>query len=256
MSISQYSAELIVDQVGEVTVLTIDRPSRRNAIGAGLVEQLRVALDRAERDSATRAVVLTGTAPGFCAGSDLKELSGADLAGMRAHEARTAALARSIAFLDKPVLAAVDGFALGGGFVLAVSCDVVVTSPSARWHLPEVAIGWIPPWGLQALVARVGPAAARRLTWGAAAFDGHEAHRLGLADYVTAPDEAVRDSALARARELAALPASAVASTKQFFAPLAAGAGESLDAQANRLFQADCGQPAAQATLRRFGVRT
>jgi enoyl-CoA hydratase/carnithine racemase len=248
--------DLIVEQAGEIAVLTIDRPSRRNAIGAQLVERLFEALDRADRDPATRAIVLTGTAPGFCAGSDLKELAGTDVAGMRAHEARTAALARSIALLDTPVVAGVDGFALGGGFVLAVSCDVVVTAPPTRWHLPEVTIGWIPPWGLQALVARTGPVAARRMTWGAEALDGQEAYRLGVADYVTAPGESVREAALYRARQLAALPAQAVASTKQFFAPLVSGSGESLDAWANRLFLADCGHPTAKATLARFGVRT
>jgi enoyl-CoA hydratase/carnithine racemase len=175
---------------------------------------------------------------------------------MRAHEARTGALARAIALLDKPVVAGIDGFALGGGFVLAISCDVVVTAPSTRWHLPEVSIGWIPPWGLQALVARVGPVAARRMTWGAEVFDGQEAYRLGIADCVTEEGEPARQSALRRARQLAALPAPAVTSTKQFFAPLVSGAGESLDAWANRLFLADCGHPVAKSTLNRFGVRT
>lgn len=220
----------LVEQHGSVAVLTIDRPSRRNAIGAGLVERLFEAFDRADRDPDTRSIVLTGTAPGLCAGGDLKELACMDLAGMRAHEARTAALARAIALLDTPVVAGVDGFALGGGFVLAVSCDVVVTGPSTRWHLPEVSIGWIPPWGLQALVARTGPVAARRMAWGAEAFDGQEAFRRGIADYAAAPGEPVMEAAIQRARQLAALPAAAVASTKQFFAPLASGAGESLDA--------------------------
>lgn len=252
----QDAAELVVEKVDEVAILTINRPRRRNAIGAALVERLLLEFARFGRDPDTHVIVLTGTAPGFCAGSDLKELSDTDLAGMCAHEAHTAALARSIALLDKPVVAAVDGFALGGGFVLAISCDVVITAPTARWHLPEVTIGWIPPWGLQALVARVGPVVARRLTWGAEAFDGVEAHRLGIADYVNAPGEAVLDTALARARQLATLPPPAVASTKQFFAPLVASAGETSDTWANRLFAADCGHPVAKATLRRFGVRT
>jgi enoyl-CoA hydratase/carnithine racemase len=152
-------------------------------------------------------------------------------------------------------VAGVEGFALGGGFVLAVSCDIVVSEPSARWHLPEVAIGWIPPWGIQAIVARVGPVTARRLVWGADPFDGREAHRLGIADYLAEPGETARSAALRVATGLATLPAQAVASTKQFFAPLVSGHGESLDAWANRLFLADCGHSAAKATLNRFGVR-
>jgi enoyl-CoA hydratase/carnithine racemase len=256
MPVAQHGRELIAERAGAVAILTIDRPSRRNAIGVQLVEQLFEELDHNGRDPGTRAIVLTGTAPGFCAGSDLKELAGTDLAGMRAHEARTAALARSIALLDKPVVAGIDGFALGGGFLLALSCDVVVTAPSTRWNLPEVSIGWIPPWGLQALVARVGPVMARRMAWGAETFDGEEAYRLGIADHLSAPRESAREAALRVATQLAALPAQAVASTKQFFAPLVAGAGESLDACANRLFLADCRQAAAIATLSRFGVRT
>ncbi len=158
--------QLRAEQIGEIAILTIDRPSRRNSLGLQLIEELTAELDRADRDPATRVIVLTGSAPGFCAGSDLKELAGMDLAGMGAHEARTAALARSIALMNKPVVAGIEGFALGGGFVLAVSCDVVVSELSTRWHLPEVTIGWIPPWGIQALVARVGPVTARRLGLG------------------------------------------------------------------------------------------
>ena len=178
-----------------------------------------------------------------------------DLAGMGAHEARTAALARSIALMNKPVVAGIDGFALGGGFVLATSCDLVVSAPAARWHLPEVTIGWIPPWGIQALVARVGPVTARRLVWGADRFDGREAHRLGIADYLAEAGETVRETAIRVATRLAALPPEAAVSTKQFFAPLISSSGEAMDAWANRLFLADCGHPAAKATLNRFGVR-
>ncbi len=249
-------SELDVKQVEAVAVLTLDRPKRRNAIGAEVISDLAQVLARLDADASVHAIVLTGTAPGFCAGSDLKELAGTDLAGMMAHEAHTAAVARSIALMSTPVVAAVDGFALGGGFVLAISCDVVVSSAAARWHLPEVTIGWIPPWGLQTVVARVGPVAARRLTWGAEAFDGREAHRLGIADYLVAEGESVLEAALSHAGRLAALPPPAVASTKQFFAPMAAGAGEAADAWANRLFAGDCAHPVAKATLARFGVKS
>ncbi|GJD49709.1 2,3-dehydroadipyl-CoA hydratase [Methylobacterium crusticola] len=247
--------DIVVERKGTVAVVTINRPRRRNAIGVQLVQDLSRELSHLDDDADAHAIVLTGTAPGFCAGSDLKELAETDLAGMCVHEAHTAALARSIAFLSTPVVAAVDGFALGGGFVLAISCDVVVTSAEARWHLPEVTIGWIPPWGLQAVVARVGPVAARRLTWGAEAFDGREAHRLGIADHLAAAGETALEAALRQAELLAALPPPAVASTKQFYAPLVAGTAEASDVWANRLFAADCGHPVAQGTLRRFGVK-
>ena len=65
-------------------------------------------------------------------------------------------MARLLGFLRKPVIASVEGFALGGGFILAISCDLVVSADTARWHLPEVPIGWLTPWGLNALISRVG----------------------------------------------------------------------------------------------------
>lgn len=238
---------------GHVAVLTIDRPARRNSICVELVERLRAALRRCDADSGIAAVVLAGSPPGFCAGSDLKELATLDLAGMAAHEADSAALAREIALLEKPVVAAVNGFALGGGFVLAASCDVVVTSRAARWHLPEVTIGWIPPWGLETLTARVGPVAARRLTWGGEPFDGTEAHRIGIADYLVDGDAS--PEALAVAGRLAALPQPAVAATKRYFSLAASRQGEAGDALANRMFIENCGHEVAKATLKKFGVK-
>lgn len=241
------------EKQGRIAVLTIDRPQRRNSICVALVERLSQVFRACDADPQVSAIVLTGTPPGFCAGSDLKELSTLDLAGMGAHEAHTGALARSIALLDKPVVAAVDGFALGGGFVLAASCDVVVTTRAARWHLPEVTIGWIPPWGLETLTARVGPVTARRLTWGGEPLDGAEAYRLGIADYLAEGD--VVAEALAVAGRLAALPPPAVAATKRYFSLAAARNGEASDTLANRMFIENCGHEVAKSTLKKFGVK-
>lgn len=237
------------DRVG---ILQIDRPERRNAIGAELVKSLHGALAAFDRDPAIRAILVEASPPGFCAGSDLKELARLDLEGICRHEAETATMARSIGFLDKPVVVAVEGFALGGGFILAVACDVVVTAPNTRWHLPEVSLGWIPPWGLRALAARVGPAVARRLAWGGEPIDGVEAQRLGIADHLTDRDGTTNDVAGAHARRLAALPAPAVAAAKRFFAPLVSRDGEPLDALASRLFEENCRSPAAVATFQSF----
>jgi enoyl-CoA hydratase/carnithine racemase len=239
---------------GAVVTLTIDRPNRRNALSEATVLALKKHLLENESDSSVRVTIVTGSAPGFCAGSDLKELATMDLKGMCDHEADTGQFCRSISQLRKPVIAAVEGFALGGGFVFAASCDVIVSSASCRWHLPEVQIGWIPPWGLETLAARVGPVTARRLTWGGEACDGVEAHRIGLVDYWSADGEAL---AMARevAQRLAALPDVAVASVKAYFAPHAAKNGETGDVVANRMFEEDCKHPVALATLQKFGVR-
>lgn len=245
---------LIVHSRDSVSVITLDRPQRRNALGTEMRDALRHALVAADRDPSVRSIVLLGTPPAFCAGSDLKELAGLSITEMCDHEADMAEAARVITEISKPVIAAVEGYALGGGFILAATCDVVVTARDARWHLPEVPNGWLPPWGLGALLARVGPVRARLLTWAAEAMDGNEAYRMGLADYVCEPGVAA-DRAMTLADALSKLPAEAVASTKRFFEPFAAANAELMDRLASRAFASNCEGESAKAVLSKFGAR-
>ena len=136
---------------GRVAVLTINRPAARNALSSGVIREPRRGAAEAGRRRDGRAVVLTGAAPGFCAGSDLKELGGMSVAEMASHEADTGRFVRSLQRLDIPVVAAVEGFALGGGFLLATGCDLVVTA--GRRPLA-------PARGRPRLGAAVGPADA------------------------------------------------------------------------------------------------
>lgn len=242
---------LIVKTDGAVRILTINRPERRNALGTELMRELRRQMAEAEADTTVRALVLTGSPPAFCAGSDLKELGGLSIEDMQAHEADTAAVARSINEYAKPVIAAIEGYALGGGFILAVSCDVVVSATDARWHLPEVKNGWLPPWGLCALAARVGPVKAKHLTWATDPIDGTEAHQLGVADLLAAPGQAFA-IARAHAETLVTQPAGAMRSTKSFYAPIVMPNAERLDELSSSLFGRDCASGIAQTTLRKF----
>ncbi|WP_223191167.1 enoyl-CoA hydratase/isomerase family protein [Paraburkholderia panacisoli] len=246
---------MIIVNMGDVRQLTLNRPERRNALDGGSIAELEQALQQADRDPGVRAIVLSGAPPAFCSGSDLKELATMSIQQMCDSESQTARVARSIAGLSKPVIAAVEGFALGGGFVLAISCDIVVSASNVRWHLPEVPNGWLPPWGLQALLARVGPVRARLLTWAADAMNGIEAHRLGIADYLTEPGYADQ-TALSLAQRLAALPPDAVASTKRFFEPFVSLDGEQLDNLASRHFASNCEAGAAQAIFSKFKVKS
>jgi len=239
------------DSGGAVAVLRLNRPSVRNALNAALVARLATLLLELDDDPDVRAVVLTGSAPGFCAGSDLTELAGLAVSDRIRHEVRAGYLARTLQQLSTPVVAAVEGFALGGGFLLATSCDVVVSADQARWQLPEVALGWVPPWGLHSLLSRVGPAASRRLAWGEQPLSGLQAYRLGVVDEVSEPGHAVR-RAMEVARRLAALPPNAVASTKRALADASAGAAESLDARTSWMFGLDCYSSAAQLSFARF----
>jgi enoyl-CoA hydratase/carnithine racemase len=239
---------------GQVAILTIDRSYRRNALGSELMRALEMALLELEDDAGVAAVVISGTAPGFCAGSDLKELAAMTIPQMCRHEAETARIVRMIGFMAKPAVAAVSGFALGGGVGLAAGCDLIVTHAECRWHMPEVPNGWLPPRALEAIAQRVGQVTARRLVWASEPITGTEAHALKLADYLV-PQNKVECEAIALGERLAALPRVAVASTKRFFAPLVNGRAEASDMLANRIFAENCQDEASKATLRKFGMR-
>ena len=245
---------LDVSRQGRIGVVSLNRPERRNAMDRDLVTALAETLRRFDADPEIAAVVLTAEPPGFCAGSDLKFIGRLSLEEMCRFEAETGDMARLIGFISKPVIAAVEGFALGGGFILAASCDLVVSSDSARWHLPEVPIGWLTPWGLGALVSRVGAVAARKLCFASEAFDGLEAKRLGLVDHLADSGHA-NEVAIALAERMAALPAAAAAATKRFFMPDISGNAEVLDVRANEIFAGNCRHPVARATLERFASR-
>jgi enoyl-CoA hydratase/carnithine racemase len=245
-------ADLHCERVGTTAVVRLDRPAARNALSSGLVRRLSAVLAALDHDPAVRVAVLTGAPPGFCAGSDLKELASMSVTGMMGHEARTGQAVRAIAKLGIPVVAAVEGFAIGGGFLLAAGCDLVVTAQDARWHLPEAKLGWVPPWGLHALVARAGPVVARRLAWGEQPLTGVELHRLGVVDAVAEPGRAL-PIACGLAARISAVPAHAVSSTKRALAGLTAGAAaESLDARTTWMFGQDCRTGTARASLATF----
>ena len=151
------------------------------------------------------------------------------------------------------MVAAVEGFAVGGGFFLAAACDVVVSGVGARWSLPEVGLGWVPPWGLQLLSARVGPVTARRLCWGIDSLSATDAVRLGVADLVT-EDGRAHEEAERVATRLATMPPAGVASTKRAFRGLVLGDAEAMDEDASERFAADAGSPEARASIDRFRV--
>ncbi len=203
----------------------------------------------AKENAATRAVLLRGEGTGFCAGSDVKEMARVSMA-QRLHIAgRKALLMRALAELDKPVVCAVHGFALGGGFMLAIGCDAVVTSSDAVWRLPEVELGFFPPWGIEALVRRVGIARARWLVWGIQPMNGTEALRLGLAEVEVSSDK-VLETARALAMRLAGLPAAAAQATKRFFREIVPVSG--LDNLACEVYRANCEAGSAQRAFARF----
>ena len=234
-----------------VRTLRLDRPDRRNAMSAALVDACIDWLDGAQADPDLRALVLHGAGTGFCAGSDLGGLAAMDASARSAFEEASGRLARMLIHFPRPVIAAVHGYAIGGGLTLAAACDIVLSAPDAKWSLPEVPIGLFPAWGLEAVTARVGGPRARQISWGVDTLDGQKAVAIGLADRLA--DDPLTD-ALATARQLAALPAAQAASVKAYFA--APHSAEEGDAHANRHFMAACSTDEAQASFAKFAAKT
>jgi len=225
------------------------REKVRNALDLATTERLIGSIAQARADDKVRAVLLRGEGAGFCAGSDVKEMAAASMPERLRIAERKALLMRDLAELDKPVVCAVQGFALGGGFMLAIGCDVVLTSPGSAWRLPEVGLGFFPPWGIEALLRRVGIARARNLVWGAKPLSGAEAVLFGLADEEASAD-ALLDSAREAARELAALPVDSARATKRFFREQVPVPG--LDTLAREVYRLNCEAGSAEQGFARF----
>ena len=220
-----------------VLELVLAREKVRNALDLATTERLIEALEQARGNPGVRAILLHGEGAGFCAGSDVKEMAQASMQERLRIAERKALLMRLMAEIDIPVVCAVHGFALGGGFMLAIGCDVVVTAEDAAWRLPEVGLGFFPPWGIEALARRVGIARARWLVWGASPVTGADAARIGLAEESVAPDR-VLASARAAAEGLAGLPPESARATKRFFREQFPVPG--LDALAREVYRQNC----------------
>jgi enoyl-CoA hydratase len=211
-------AELVrVETGGEhpagVATIRLDRPPM-NALNTELQEQLRAAADQLTRDRAVRAVVLYGGEKVFAAGADVKEFAGQSHEDMVRDAGRLSSALSALAAVPKPVIAAVTGYALGGGCELALTADFRVSADNAKWGQPEILLGIIPgAGGTQRLPRLVGPARAKDLIYTGRFVDADEALAIGLVDAVV-PAAEVYPTALAMAAKFAAGPALALAAAK------------------------------------------
>jgi enoyl-CoA hydratase/carnithine racemase len=196
-----------------VALLRINRPEARNAINLDIRTALAERCRALAQDSQTACVVITGDEKAFAAGADVKLLAECSSEQVAALELEK--LWAPIERFPKPLIAAVEGFALGAGCELAMHADIIVASESARFGLPEVKLGIMPgAGGTQRLVRAVGKFAAMRLLLTGDMFSGARAHELGLASEVTPPGGAVA-RALELAVQIAALPPLALRAIKQ-----------------------------------------
>jgi enoyl-CoA hydratase/carnithine racemase len=189
---------------GVAALLTFDRPEKLNALSTPLLHELDRRLDDAERDGDVRVVILTGAGDkAFVAGADIGEYAEKDAETFAEYQRFSRRLFSRIDRYPKPVIGAVNGYALGGGFEIALCCDVLVASENARFGLPEGLLGLSPGGGgTQRLRRAVGPFVAADVLLSARRLSADAAHRLGLVAEVV-PREQLLEAALAKAEAIA-----------------------------------------------------
>src|SRR2546423_2555458 len=196
---------VLVERPAEgVALVRINQPEARNALNMEVRTLIAQHLTEQADDPAVRCIVLTGNEKAFAAGADIKEMSG--LGSIEMLQRGTLKLWRTIAACPKPVIAAVSGFALGGGCELAMTCDIIIAGESARFGQPEVKIGIIPGGGgTQRLTRAVGIYKAMKICLTGEPFNAREAYAMGLVTEVV-PDAEVEKRAIAIGQQIAELP--------------------------------------------------
>jgi enoyl-CoA hydratase len=202
-----------VEKDGAVGVVTLNRPQALNALSYGLVKDLSLAMQELDQDPEVRAIVVTGGEKVFAAGADIKEMADRGPFDERIQE--RLAYRDKINKITKPVIAAVSGFALGGGCELAMSCDIIIAAENARFGQPEVNLGIIPgSGGTQRLTHVLGKHRAMELVLTGDMLSANDAERLGLVNRVV-PAELVLEEAKNVAKKIAAKPALAIKAAKE-----------------------------------------
>lgn len=205
---------LIVESHDAVTLIRLHRPDALNALNNQLLRELMQALDEAEADAGVRCLVVTGSDRAFAAGADIKEMSDKSYADMFLADVFGPA-ARRIEACRKPIIAAVSGFALGGGCELAMLCDLIIASETAKFGQPEINLGVMPGiGGTQRLTRLVGKSKAMDMILTGRMMDAAEAERAGLVSRIV-PAERLLPEALAAAAKIASQSPLAVLMNKE-----------------------------------------
>jgi 3-hydroxypropionyl-coenzyme A dehydratase len=175
-----------LDTDGNIAIVRINRPEALNAMNSDVISELSQAIDIVGADAAIRVVIITGAGErSFCAGADISYMVNIDPITAENYSSSAQSVLNKIEKLEKPVIAAVNGFALGGGCELAMVCDMRIASSNAKLGQPEVTIGIPPGWGgTQRLTRLVGPAKAKELVFTGKMISADEAYQIGLVNRV------------------------------------------------------------------------
>ena len=225
------------DRRGAVQVLVLDRQEALNAFSPELIDELIGALDDAAADPGVRAVVLTGAGRAFSAGADISRMAQMDVDAARVFAAQGHAMCNRIEGLPVPVIAAINGFALGGGCEVTLACDIRLASEAMKISQPEVALGIPPGWGgTQRLPRIAGEGFAKRMILTGAMIGPDEALAAGLVSAVHPADD-LRDAAVAMGEEIAQKSPSAVALSKRLIHGALGERADRLEAEAEAFAQ-------------------
>ncbi|MBW8321090.1 MAG: enoyl-CoA hydratase/isomerase family protein, partial [Rhizobium sp.] len=204
---------LLLETRGRVAIITLNRPQALNALNSTVLAELRQLLGELQADDGIGAVVLTGSEKAFAAGADIKEMQSLDF--VDAYRADLFSGWDDVAGFRKPMIAAVSGFALGGGCELAMMCDFIIAAKTAKFGQPEITLGVIPGMGgTQRLTRAVGKAKAMDLCLTGRLMDAHEAESAGLVARVV-DQERLLDEAVAAAEKIAGFSQTAVGMVKE-----------------------------------------
>jgi enoyl-CoA hydratase len=197
-------ANILVERHGAVGIVRLNRPKALNALCAALIEELGQALDAFEADDAVGCVIVTGSEKAFAAGADIKEMQSKGFPGVYLDDFITAGWER-ITTCRKPIVAAVAGYALGGGCEVAMMCDTIIAADTAKFGQPEITLGTIPgSGGTQRLTRFVGKAKAMDMCLTGRMMDAAEAERSGLVSRVVPADRLMAE-ALGVAEKIASM---------------------------------------------------
>ncbi|MGI5849970.1 MAG: enoyl-CoA hydratase-related protein [Christensenellales bacterium] len=199
-----------------IAIIKVSREKALNALNSEVLKELSDVLDKVEANHNVYCVIVIGDgSKAFVAGADVYEMKDLDVAGGAAFGALGNRVFRKIEQLRTPVIAAVNGYALGGGFELALACDIRIAAKTAVFGFPETGLGIIPGYGgTQRLPRAIGPSAAKRLLFTAARINADEAFRLGIVDEITGADT-LMEKALELANKIASQAPIAVAKLKK-----------------------------------------
>jgi enoyl-CoA hydratase len=185
---------ILVETRGAVGLITLNRPKALNALSAGLIKDLGAALSIFEDDAAIRCVVLTGSEKAFAAGADIKEMANKTYADVHLEDFITRGW-EAVSHFRKPIIAAVAGFALGGGCEVAMMCDFIIAADTAKFGQPEINLGVIPgAGGTQRLTRAIGKSKAMDMCLTGRQIDAAEAERSGLVSRVVPADSLIAEA--------------------------------------------------------------